>query len=371
MILQQLEELTQEVGLGRKEIKTDSLSMSIGEIINLYKEDDIELSPAYQRLFRWDSEQKSRFIESIILGIPLPPIFVAQNEDGKWTVVDGLQRLSTILQLTGELIEDKVLTKPFTFTTTRKLPSLEGLTWDRLTDDIKRIIKRSKLNINIILTENSIQAQYELFQRLNTGGLHLEPQEIRNCLIIMLNESFYKKINELKEYKSFKRSLDIKGNKIYIEHHMELMLRYFIMKSKCVDFSKYKMSTTLLSDFIDQETISLLDNVSFNIDNEIETFKRTFDYIYSALNKSAFKKYNIDKSTFEGAFSTSVYEAIVPGVAVNIDEIEKLEKDDFCNRIKMMHQSPAYIALSARGVKALPRIKGMMEFSKEYFGNEN
>lgn len=74
------EQLLKELELGRKEIKTDSYSMSIGEIINLYKDGELELTPAYQRLFRWEDEQKSKFIESILLGIPLPPIFVAQKE---------------------------------------------------------------------------------------------------------------------------------------------------------------------------------------------------------------------------------------------------------------------------------------------------
>ena len=72
--------LLEELSNGRKEIKTDSYSMSIGEIINLYKDGELELTPAYQRLFRWEDEQKSKFIESILLGIPLPPIFVAQKE---------------------------------------------------------------------------------------------------------------------------------------------------------------------------------------------------------------------------------------------------------------------------------------------------
>lgn len=75
-------------------------------------------------------------------------------------------------------------------------------------------MKRSKFGINIILTENSIQAQYELFQRLNTGGLHLEPQEIRNCLIIMLSEPFYDKINDLKTYTNYKSTLPLSDRKV-------------------------------------------------------------------------------------------------------------------------------------------------------------
>lgn len=371
-----IDELLLELGNGRKEIKTDSFSMSIGEIINLYREGDLELAPAYQRLFRWNDEQKSKFIESILLGIPLPPIFVAQKENSKWSVVDGLQRLSTVLQLTGELkYIDKVtheekLKEPLVLTTTKKLPSLENFTWETLNDDIKRNIKRAKFSVNIILTENSIQAQYELFQRLNTGGLHLEAQEIRNCLIIMLNEPFYNKLEDLKNFPAFKDSLSLQEGKFNIEYHMELILRFFISKYNHIDFAAYKTSTVLLSDFIDTETIKLIEDDGFNIDNEIEIFKRTFEYLYHALGSNIFKKYNAGKGEFEGAFSNSSFEAIVSGVALNIDSIEALPKDEFIQKIVNMYSEPDFLEYSKRGNKAIYRIKGMIDFSKRYFSHE-
>lgn len=371
-----IENLLLELNNGRKEIKTDSFSMSIGEIINLYRDGDLELTPAYQRLFRWDDEQKSKFIESILLGIPLPTIFVAQKEDSKWSVVDGLQRLSTILQLTGELkyknetTGEIKLKESLILTTTKKLPSLEGFTWATLNEDIKRLLKRTKFGVNVILTENSIQAQYELFQRLNTGGLHLEPQEIRNCLIIMLNELFYKKLDELKNYPKFKNSLSIKDGKLNIEYHMELILRFFIAKHDNIDFNAYKASTALLSDFIDNETIKLIDDENFKIDDEIVIFKRTFKYLYDCLGDEIFKKFNSVKGEFEGGFSNSSYEAITSGVALNIDYIETISKDEFIEKIKEMYNNEHFIEYSKRGNKALYRIKGMMEFSKNYFSNE-
>ena len=369
----EIDKLNEELSIGRKEIKTDSFSMSIGEIINLYRDGDLELTPAYQRLFRWDDEQKSKFIESILLGIPLPPIFVAQKENSRWSVVDGLQRLSTILQLTGELkykdpqSGELRLKEPLKLTTTKKLPSLEDFTWDLLSEDIQRTLKRSKFSINIILTENSIQAQYELFQRLNTGGLHLEPQEIRNCLIIMLNESFYEKLDLVKNYEQFKLSLGIQEGKFNIEYHMELILRYFIAKHNNIQFDLYKTSSTLLSDFIDNETIKLIEDKTFDLDNEIEIFKRTFNYLYSALGENAFKKFNVEKEVFEGAFSNSSFEAISTGVALNIDNIEQISYEEFIEKLKIMYLEPNFEEYSKRGNKALYRIKGMLEFSKDFW----
>ena len=90
--------LQEQIDTMSKAIKTDSYPMSIGELAALYKEGDLNISPAYQRMSRWDIEQQSALIESIILQIPIPPIYVFQSEDGKWNLIDGQQRLSTIFK---------------------------------------------------------------------------------------------------------------------------------------------------------------------------------------------------------------------------------------------------------------------------------
>ena len=88
--------LENEINEKRKEIRTDGYPMSIGEWISMYEKGEIDIHPEFQRFFRWTELQKTNLIESILLGIPIPPIFVSQRPDGVWDVVDGLQRLSTI-----------------------------------------------------------------------------------------------------------------------------------------------------------------------------------------------------------------------------------------------------------------------------------
>lgn len=89
-------DLNKEIDKARHNVRTDSYSMSIGELASMYEDNELEIHPAFQRVFRWSDEQKSNFIESIFLGIPIPSIFVSQRQDGVWDLVDGLQRLSTI-----------------------------------------------------------------------------------------------------------------------------------------------------------------------------------------------------------------------------------------------------------------------------------
>jgi hypothetical protein len=355
----------------RKEIKTDNFSMAIRELVQVYRDGDLELSPAYQRLFRWSDETKTKFIESILMGIPTPPIFIAQKKGSKWTIVDGLQRISTILQLM-ELIEvrdtDGNLKPPFKFKSAEKLPSIEDLDWSTLNEDAQRIIKMTKIDLKIILIEDNVQAQYELFTRLNTGSVSLQSQEIRNCLIIMLDENFYNKINELKTMPEYRNCIDLTENKNEIEFPMELILRYFILKHNKIDFNNYNLSSDLLSLFIDKETANIIKDESFILEDEIMVFKRVFVLLNEVLDKNTFRKFNLDKSEFEGPFLQTAFEAILPGLANNIDYYEGQGKKELKPKISQMYLEDGYNNAAKRGNKALPRIQNMIAFSNLYFG---
>ena len=94
-------DLEQQILNHSKNVHTQAYSMSVGELLSMYRDGELELHPEFQRFFRWTPEQKSRLVESLILGIPVPPIFVSERNDSKWDVIDGLQRLSTIFELMG------------------------------------------------------------------------------------------------------------------------------------------------------------------------------------------------------------------------------------------------------------------------------
>ena len=132
-------QLQKEIDKMSKSIKTDNYPMSIGELSNLYLDGDININPIYQRMFRWDITQQSALIESILLQIPIPPIYVFQDEDGTWSIIDGQQRLSTIFKFMGILKQDnecedeeikEEINQREPLTKTRFLPSLEGKYWD-------------------------------------------------------------------------------------------------------------------------------------------------------------------------------------------------------------------------------------------------
>jgi uncharacterized protein with ParB-like and HNH nuclease domain len=153
---------------GKKTLfKTESYAMSIGELANLYQNGEIQINPAFQRLFRWTEGQKIKLIESIILGIPVPSIFVYQNPNGIWELVDGLQRVSTILQFMGVLGDKpKLVLKQ-----TKYLPAFEGFVYEadqtnpnEIPDLLKLSFKRSKLNFTIIQSDSHVNAKLKFFK---------------------------------------------------------------------------------------------------------------------------------------------------------------------------------------------------------------
>lgn len=351
-----------EVSSARKTVKTDDYSMSIGELINLYRDEEIKLDPAFQRLFRWEDDQKTKLIESILIGIPIPEIFVAQKSDGTWHVVDGVQRLSTIFQLAGDLKGFE----PLTLTSCKYIPSFEGVAWKDLPLITQREFKKSKVKVNIILTENSDEAQYELFQRLNTGGTSLSDQEVRNCLILMVDPSFYDTINELKEYQNFKDCLKIKDHNLEKELHMELILRMYIGAFGDIDYGSWEpISKVQLSEFIDKETVNLIKSNSIN--DFVTDFKKTFDKLKNSMGKKSFLKYDEEKDDFVGSFNVSVYEMISAGIVKNIGTIENIGNDDLATKIKELYAEEDVKELLKRGTKAIKRFRGLTDFSKDYF----
>ena len=203
--------LVDQINKKRREIKTDGYPMSIGEWVSMYERAELDIHPEFQRFYRWSAAQKAGLIESILFGIPLPPVFVSQRADGVWDVVDGLQRLSTIFQFMG-LLQDESgkKIKPLMLEGTKYLPSLRGVQWEdekdpknSLPKELQLVMKRSKIAASIVLKESDESAKYDLFQRLNTGGSELSPQEVRNCLLLMINKPFFEWLKELPKYEPF------------------------------------------------------------------------------------------------------------------------------------------------------------------------
>lgn len=366
--------LEEELEASINDIKTDGYRMSIGEIANLYKDKDLIIFPEYQRYFRWNETQKSDLIESILLGIPIPPIFVAQDKAGKWDVIDGLQRISTIMEFMGILRkrESDELYSASRMISTKFLPSLEGKYWDNkdseeysLTEEIRRKFKRRKLDLVIIDSTSNPMAKYELFQRLNTNGSELTAQEIRNCLMLMINKEFYSDFVEMSDNELFKEIIDISDKNKQEQFEKDLITRYLVARNSNLDRIN---SQEDIKKFLTEQIITLMNNEEIDMDKEKLDFKETVKILNETLGKDSFKKYYEEKGEFEGSFSLSVYEAILCGISENTD---KWNSENLEEKVKLIYEEQAYKDATIRGKRPVLRFKELTEFSKRFFNNED
>jgi hypothetical protein len=169
--------MTSEDNLSR-EIRSDAVDFSFGELSNMHHDKEIIIAPEYQRLFRWSNAQRSRLIESIILQLPIPPIFLVENDAGVLELIDGLQRTSSVIQFLdhNSIGQPKLILEGCDI-----LPEINGKSIDDLQLATRLRIKRTPIRAIIIRRSGDQFIKYELFKRLNTGGSLLSGQEIRNC----------------------------------------------------------------------------------------------------------------------------------------------------------------------------------------------
>lgn len=364
--------LKAEIEKKSKEIQTDSYSMSIGELINMYRDEELQIQPDFQRFFRWSTNQKTQFIESILLGIPIPPIFVSQGKNGVWDVIDGLQRLSTIFEFTGILRDEKGdLRPPSKLQATKFLPSLKDKMWNckdeenSFTDEQRIDFKRAKLNINIIKRNSDTDAKYELFQRLNTGGTALTPQEIRNCLMIMLDRSFFEFVSSLNENKNFQNCIPFTDKQISEQEDMEVVLRFLVYR--ITDLNTIKGNEDV-GQFLTDQMISIIEHTDKNyLENEAKVFRETFEYLDRVLGENSFKKFELSKNKFSGAFSISAFEALIMGISRNIESLKLITDDVTEQKIKDIYQNQKFLEITKSNARPIIRFKRLTELSLEYF----
>lgn len=361
--------LEDEIQSKKNEISTDGYPMSIGELASLYKDKELDIHPEFQRFFRWSIVQKSKLIESILLGIPIPSIFVSQREDGVWDVVDGLQRLSTVFEFMGILRdENDNLLPPSVLVKTEYLPSLEGKKWEdksnSFTSSQRLTFKREKFDLKIVKKESGENVKYELFQRLNTLGSKLSDQEVRNCLLVMINKEFYTWLKSLSEDENFLNVLSLPDRMLEEQYNMELALRFIILKR--IDVTEIK-TTQDLGAFITDKMIEYCSPGALDQNEEERIFRDTFKFLNERTGEATFKRYNAEKDRFEGKFLLSAFESIGIGVGINIDSIKNRSSEEFRSKLIELWKDEGFQSKTGSGVNVTSRVPVIIPIGKEKF----
>ncbi|UNS98030.1 DUF262 domain-containing protein [Streptomyces tubbatahanensis] len=362
-----------EIEQYRRRIATDSYPMSIGELANLYRDGEIDIHPEFQRIFRWSPEQSSRLIESILLGIPLPSMFVAQNEKGVWDVVDGVQRMSTIFQFMGILKDEEGdLHPPLVCTKPPFLTQLEGCSFEdregtqRSLTSAQRIdFKRARVDVKIIKRESDNRTKYDLFQRLNSFGSMATPQELRNCLLVSLSNKHYKWLVDISRYQKFVSVVDLPERLINERYHMELALRFVLLRK-----IPQKNLTTVgnIGDFLTAEIVSFVEYSDERLSEESQAFRATFQALYGAGGPDILRRFNSARNRSEGPFSLTAFEAIALGLGFHLPG-EAPGPDEIREKRETLWSDAQFSAGHATGIRADQRMKSTIPFGRQLFSS--
>ncbi|WP_125834047.1 DUF262 domain-containing protein [Pseudomonas sp. o96-267] len=343
-------QLDEQIDTERNSLRTDKIDLSYGELASMFEKEELIINPEYQRLFRWSEHQITSFIESLLLGFPVPAIFVAETEDGVWELVDGLQRVSSVFGfMKVKRLRDNVLAAPnalerlgFSSKKGSKIPLLEGFTFEELSMRSKLTLKRTYCRVEVIRVGSASNMKYEVFERLNTGGSKLEPQEIRNAIFRAVDPDFVSFCDSLTELPDFQSSLVLSEYQKQSMYDKGLVLRFLTLKNNYQNFEHdvEPFITSYIKSIISKEII-------FDAPKEEQIFARTFKLINDCFGENAFKheKTGVPK----GPFSVYVFDAVSIGIATNIDAVENISKTDLIARCSLLKGAAEFLDNTGSG----------------------
>jgi len=373
-VQKQTEALEKEVSDERGKLSTDRMDISFGELVNLYKNKELIIRPEYQRLFRWKPQQKTALIESILLSIPIPPIFVAEDKNGIWELVDGLQRVSTVISFFGELDtdisqvsyqidseedveddEESCIGNKWALESGGLIENLEGFTIDTLPVKYKLILKRTSCRVEILRSDNNTLMKCELFKRLNSGGSVLTSQEIRNAIYRSANPLINDLISDLSQNPSFQKLTDLSLQKKQVFYDHELILKFIAFLNNVEEIDKNTQS--FLNSFMEKS----VSKDSF----DTQCCRDIFNQVITMLDNTGEKK--IFRNS-RNLFVPSYFEGITIGLAQNmkhyIGNIDLLKA-----KIRELKGDKKFRQISASDSKS--RVKARLRRANEIFASVN
>ncbi len=241
------DQLAHQLGTQRRMVDFDTFDIQLQELLRMLEGGQITIAPAYQRQFRWDTERCAQLIESLMLGIPIPNLFMATNEDNTWEAVDGVQRLSAIVKFAGndELRQKLKLGKALVLEGLHKVSMFNGLPFSKLPQTIQQHIRTRPLKVVTLNDKSDKVVRFDLFERLNTGGVSLSSQEIRDCVY---QGPFAEKLDELAATGEFRTVVRLTSRQIKDGTIEECVLRFFAFLER---YKKFEHSVTdFLNDYM-------------------------------------------------------------------------------------------------------------------------
>lgn len=337
------------------DIKMDKIT--IDSIIKRIINQEMEFDSSFQRKAGlWTKKQKSQLIESIFLKIPLPAFYFDASDDDKWQVIDGLQRIGTI--------KEYVVEKSFVLMGMEFLKDLEGLGFDQLPRPLQRRIEETNLNAYLVNPSTPKNVKFNIFKRINTGGLVLEPQEIRNALYQGQAASFLLEMSKMKEF-SEATDYSVKADRML---DREFCLRYVAFTR--LGLKKYGGS---IDDFLN-DGMEYLSRASKNELDEIRNeFAKVMRDCKQIFGKFAFRRMNTERR--RGPVNKALFEAwsvVVRGLdAESIDRLKTLQETLFFEYAALCNEYDFQNAIRAADKKSVStRISNIQDLIAHVLGGK-
>lgn len=313
-------QIEQQIDEQQKFVKYDIREFTIEYYVNKYcnklekGENEIYI-PDYQREFVWDKRRQSRFIESLFLGLPIPLLFVAENEsDGRMEVVDGSQRIRTLAAfVNGELTLDSL----------KKLTELNGISFQMLSQSRQRKFKNISMRMIVLSTQASEEIRNEMFDRINTSAVSLLPMETRRGIYRGPFMDFITKLAGEKKFKSLCRLNQYMENR---REEEELILRFFAFSETYPVFkTEYaNLNSDGVALFLDKY---LAEKNKLNDTHDMEIKERQLFTVVDFIEKY-FPDQGFSKAKGIEGVSRPYFEAIAIGALLAIQEKGELVPKD-------------------------------------------
>lgn len=365
-----------EIEESRQSVRTDRLHLSLSEIVRMYDDNEINIQPEFQRLFRWSPEKKSNLIESILIDIPIPPIFAYEGEDGIWELIDGLQRISTVLEFFGVLRDPETGDRlpPLVLEQTKYIPSLKNVVWERSPEAVLPIddqvpldkvhqlaLRRARLDIEVLKQPSDIATKFHLFQRLNRGGAYANEQEVRTCAMVMVAPQSVTRIRKLAANEKFGEMVSLSEAAVRNQKDVEYVVRSLVHTFKDYD------NESDVEEFLDAQILGLL------TEERIEDFEKRFVFVVDSLHslfgaRALFP--DAGRSPAQGnRFSLRALEAIFVGLLRNAEEIMNLTDPAsfISDKVVGFWREPMVPAMSASGLRGTQMLQRTIPFGGNWF----
>jgi hypothetical protein len=332
----------------RRVVDFDTFDIHVQQLVSMLKSNQITIAPSYQRKFRWNQKQCSQLIESIMLGIPIPSMFMATNKDNTWEVVDGVQRLSTIIKFVGdaELRHKLGLNGQLVLTELDKLDKFVGLTFDQLPQPLQLHFMTRPAKVITLNDKSDPKVRFDLFERLNTGGVALSPQEIRDCVFA---GTFAEKLEFWAKDPNFRTAVKLTPLQQRDATAEDCVLRFFAFRHW---YKKFVHDVTKFLNLYMEEAAQ-----NFDYADGDKVFTRTF--------KELARVFPDGIKRFKGKNTTplNLYEGVAVGASLALDHVPRLSTAG----IDKWMASPELKKFTTGATNSLSMVKGRIEFCRDRF----